>query len=174
MGRNKLIYALADLTIVVSAEVNKGGTWAGATEALKNQYSQHIFARVDSNVSQANHQLLSLGARPWQGVAKGNELNERIRDAKHVETSPQNVSLFAQQGKSSDNSHRDTENPIYQSVLPIMLASLANEPDIFRLSEKLQVTTEQLIYWLKLAMDDGLVSNDTDDGGYYVIQKQAM
>ena len=35
MGRNRLIYSLADYAIVVASDVEKGGTWAGATEALK-------------------------------------------------------------------------------------------------------------------------------------------
>jgi DNA processing protein len=35
MGRNRLIYCLADYAIVVASDAEKGGTWAGATEALK-------------------------------------------------------------------------------------------------------------------------------------------
>jgi predicted Rossmann fold nucleotide-binding protein DprA/Smf involved in DNA uptake len=38
MGRNKLIYTLADYAIVVASDAHKGGTWAGATEAIKNQW----------------------------------------------------------------------------------------------------------------------------------------
>lgn len=37
MGRNKLIYAMAELTLVVACEPDKGGTWSGATEALKEK-----------------------------------------------------------------------------------------------------------------------------------------
>jgi predicted Rossmann fold nucleotide-binding protein DprA/Smf involved in DNA uptake len=36
MGRNRLIYCLADYAIVVASDAESGGTWAGATEALKN------------------------------------------------------------------------------------------------------------------------------------------
>ena len=34
MGRNKVIYGLATVTLVVSSELGSGGTWAGAVEAL--------------------------------------------------------------------------------------------------------------------------------------------
>ena len=34
MQRNKLIYALADASLVVSSDLNKGGTWTGAVEQL--------------------------------------------------------------------------------------------------------------------------------------------
>ena len=40
MGRNKLIYALSDLTLVVAADVDTGGTWSGATEALRRGFGQ--------------------------------------------------------------------------------------------------------------------------------------
>jgi predicted Rossmann fold nucleotide-binding protein DprA/Smf involved in DNA uptake len=40
MGRNKLIYASADVTLVVATDLDKGGTWAGATEALKNSFGR--------------------------------------------------------------------------------------------------------------------------------------
>ena len=35
MERNKLIYAMAHVTVVVASDEDKGGTWNGATEALK-------------------------------------------------------------------------------------------------------------------------------------------
>lgn len=40
MGRNKLIYALSELTLVVACEPEKGGTWSGATEALKKNFGR--------------------------------------------------------------------------------------------------------------------------------------
>ena len=35
MGRNKVIYGLAEFAIVVSSDFQTGGTWGGAVEALK-------------------------------------------------------------------------------------------------------------------------------------------
>jgi predicted Rossmann fold nucleotide-binding protein DprA/Smf involved in DNA uptake len=40
MGRNKLIYALADVTLVVASDHDRGGTWAGATEALRRGFGR--------------------------------------------------------------------------------------------------------------------------------------
>ena len=40
MGRNKLIYAMADITLVVACEPDKGGTWVGATEALEKKFGR--------------------------------------------------------------------------------------------------------------------------------------
>ena len=35
MSRNKLIYAFSNVTVVVASDLGAGGTWAGATEALR-------------------------------------------------------------------------------------------------------------------------------------------
>jgi hypothetical protein len=40
MGRNKIIYALSQVTFVVSSDVGSGGTWAGAKEALERRFAR--------------------------------------------------------------------------------------------------------------------------------------
>jgi len=47
MARNKLIYALAKRTLVVAASEGSGGTWSGATEALRRGYGE-VVALLDS------------------------------------------------------------------------------------------------------------------------------
>jgi predicted Rossmann fold nucleotide-binding protein DprA/Smf involved in DNA uptake len=64
MGRNKYIYAVADYALVVSSSVGKGGTWAGATEALERIKDVPIFVRMQETVPEGNRQLLKKGAKP--------------------------------------------------------------------------------------------------------------
>jgi predicted Rossmann fold nucleotide-binding protein DprA/Smf involved in DNA uptake len=40
MGRNKIIYGLSRVTVVVTSSHGEGGTWAGATEALRKRYGR--------------------------------------------------------------------------------------------------------------------------------------
>src|SRR5206468_1140399 len=47
MGRNKIIYGLADFAVVVSSDYQTGGTWAGAVEALKAGWCP-VFVREGS------------------------------------------------------------------------------------------------------------------------------
>jgi predicted Rossmann fold nucleotide-binding protein DprA/Smf involved in DNA uptake len=61
MGRNKLIYGMADYAVVVSSEVQKGGTWSGATDALKGRYCP-VFVRTGAGVPEGNKALLKKGA----------------------------------------------------------------------------------------------------------------
>jgi predicted Rossmann fold nucleotide-binding protein DprA/Smf involved in DNA uptake len=61
MGRNKIIYGLADFALVVSSDLEKGGTWAGAVEALKAGWCP-VFARADPGVPPGNLELVKKGA----------------------------------------------------------------------------------------------------------------
>ncbi len=63
MARNKLIYALADYAVVVSSDVDKGGTWAGANEDLTKGWTP-LFVRSGEDVPEGNRKLIELGAIP--------------------------------------------------------------------------------------------------------------
>ncbi len=63
MSRNKLIYALSLLTVVVASDRESSGTWAGATEALKVGNGQVVVWRGDGE-GPGNAELERLGAVP--------------------------------------------------------------------------------------------------------------
>jgi predicted Rossmann fold nucleotide-binding protein DprA/Smf involved in DNA uptake len=60
MGRNRLIYCLADYAIVVVSDAEKGGTWAGATEALKAGWIP-VFILEHALMPEGNRLLLQKG-----------------------------------------------------------------------------------------------------------------
>ena len=61
MGRNRLIYTLADYAIVVASDAETGGTWAGATEALKNNWLP-VFVWEHGQMPEGNKLLLQKDA----------------------------------------------------------------------------------------------------------------
>jgi DNA processing protein len=65
MQRNKLIYALADASLVVSSDLNKGGTWAGATEQLDKLKFVPVYVRSTGESSAGLDALRKKGAIPW-------------------------------------------------------------------------------------------------------------
>lgn len=69
MGRNKLIYCLADYSIVVASDAETGGTWAGATETLKNNWVP-VFVLEHEQMPEGNKRLLEKGALPFPRVFK--------------------------------------------------------------------------------------------------------
>ncbi|MCX4031441.1 DNA-processing protein DprA [Aeromonas caviae] len=65
MQRNKLIYALADTSLVVNSDFNKGGTWAGAVEQLDKFKFVPVFVRSTGEASTGLDGLKRKGALSW-------------------------------------------------------------------------------------------------------------
>lgn len=63
MSRNKLIYALSEFTFVVAADLEKGGSWSGAVEALRRDHSR-VAVWVGAGAGPGNDALVKKGARP--------------------------------------------------------------------------------------------------------------
>ena len=64
MGRNKLIYTLADYAIVVASDANKGGTWSGAFETLKAGWVP-VFILEHAAMPDGNRLLIEKGGRAF-------------------------------------------------------------------------------------------------------------
>lgn len=67
MGRNKLIYALSAGTLVVAADAEKGGTWAGAVEALRHETAP-VLVWVGAGARSGNARLVDEGATPLDSL----------------------------------------------------------------------------------------------------------
>jgi predicted Rossmann fold nucleotide-binding protein DprA/Smf involved in DNA uptake len=80
MQRNKVIYALADAGLVVTADFEKGGTWTGAIEQLERLHFVPVFVRNGNNAGQGNAALIHHGGRPWPNPENATEL-ERVLSA---------------------------------------------------------------------------------------------
>jgi predicted Rossmann fold nucleotide-binding protein DprA/Smf involved in DNA uptake len=60
MGRNKIVYGLADVTLVVCSDNGSGGTWEGAKEALRRGYGPVAIWSGDG-AGPGNAPLVALG-----------------------------------------------------------------------------------------------------------------
>jgi predicted Rossmann fold nucleotide-binding protein DprA/Smf involved in DNA uptake len=61
MARNKIVYALSKVTFVVASDLDSGGTWAGATEALEHRYAP-IAVWDGAGSKDGNRALIARGA----------------------------------------------------------------------------------------------------------------
>ena len=93
MGRNKLIYGLAEFAVVVSSDFQTGGTWAGAVEALKAGWCP-VFVRSGEGVPKGNQELTKLGAVELSegNLKKSEDLAEWMRN--HAKTRTVETDLF--------------------------------------------------------------------------------
>jgi len=178
MARNKLIYAMADYAVVVSAEAGQGGTWAGAREELKRENSRPVFVRTGENIPSGNSKLLELGAMKWPELNEPEHINQQLSELAKKRKSrrkaeQQNLFDFADPGITVTQQVRETDNPystntktrqrnetdnippsVYQAVLPVILAKLSTPKSSAELAEQLDVTKAQLNKWLAIAVAD--------------------
>ncbi|WP_172683888.1 DNA-processing protein DprA [Desulfosarcina cetonica] len=191
MGRNKYIYALADFALIISAEIKKGGTWAGATEELKREEHRPVFIRMGSRVPPGNMALLEVGAHPFPEPPWEDDLNNLLDRAvpsvAHVRQ-PSQRSLFGDDRRLSEVavvkeetasfqevSERPIDPPtgatadnkpdprlsIYDAVRPVLLALMENWISLADLAGELDVRKGQLDDWLKRALDEDVVEKKT-------------
>jgi predicted Rossmann fold nucleotide-binding protein DprA/Smf involved in DNA uptake len=73
MGRNKIIYGLSRCTIVAASDHATGGTWAGATETLKNSYGR-VASWTGPGGGAGNSALVKQGAIELSDVTRLDEL----------------------------------------------------------------------------------------------------
>ncbi len=87
MGRNKHIYALADFGLIISAEMGKGGTWAGATEELKRPDARPVFVRDEPTAPEGNRALIKLGAQTYPKPPWGENLTAKLSEKINIKPS---------------------------------------------------------------------------------------
>lgn len=102
MQRNKLIYALADASLVVSSDLNKGGTWTGAVEQLDKLKFVPVYVRSTGGSSPGLEALRSKGALPWPNPQDTDAVEAVFEAATPAQVpSPQSgLALFSEDGPS--------------------------------------------------------------------------
>ncbi|MEC4893933.1 MAG: DNA-processing protein DprA [Oscillatoria sp. PMC 1051.18] len=172
MGRNKYIYALADYSLVISSLIEKGGTWAGATEALKKIKNTPVFVRMQGDVPAGNYQLIKNQAKPFPDFPWNQPLKELLQIAVAEIEAEENISQSVRKAtvESTQVASNITSNPnfqitpqksrpqnIYEAVLPFILEKLEQPLDDKTLADSLDVQVGQMRIWLKQAVAEGKV-----------------
>ena len=168
MGRNKLIYTLADWGLVVDSSVESGGTWAGATENLKRGWVP-LFVRSGDDVPEGNQRLVQEGGIPLMDAdLNGASLRETL------------CQLPARQTRKSEPYPLDLPTEangfsgglIFDTVWPQIAKRLAVPCALKTLKEELGplTTSRQIEMWLRHAEDLGLVEKKTNPVRYQLKQ----
>ena len=171
MGRNKYVYALADLGLVVSTSAGKGGTWEGALEALKKQY---VYVRMNGSIPEGNRRLLELNALafpepPWDDLAQvilgintkplPSETVQGNMNFEGVSVSPERpVEALKVMPLLKSVPRENSITTAFDAVLPLLLEHLKQPRDVKSLASSLDVRTEQVKDWIDIAVEKGQVA----------------
>ena len=177
MGRNKLIYALADYALVVSADHKKGGTWEGAQEELRRKPARPVFVRLGDSVPMGNRKLIDLGAVAFPSIAGSQDPAALLRGtvvAKPPQEEEEKLPLFGEFTGGTEEvavvreaapvweevstarlwSAGPAPASIYDVVLPVILSALDKSTSVVELAKRLDVSKAQLEVWLKRALNE--------------------
>lgn len=177
MQRNKLIYALADVALVVSADFQKGGTWQGAIEQLDRLHFVPVFVRNGNNGGKGNQALIQRGGLLWPEPHNGIELTRAIQAAQAAvvdEPKQEMLSFVLRERVSSPYGAKATEAALtppvsalfpaetaspaarlFSSVRNILLQELAEARTEGEVAELLGVSKPQAKAWLLRLVKEG-------------------
>ncbi|GFE71264.1 DNA-processing protein DprA [Chroococcus sp. FPU101] len=165
MGRNKYIYALSHYALIVNSSEEKGGTWAGAIEALAKIKDVPVFVRMQGSVSEGNQQLLKRGARIFPELPFQKPLTELLATDEPTITVVQEISASVPEVQTND---------IYQIVLPLMIKHLDQPKDAKSLSESFNVRLVQMQDWLNRAVEEGKIKKNKKPVTYEINQNNSL
>lgn len=141
MARNRLVYGLADVALVVACSEGSGGTWAGAVEALK--CGSRVFVRTGKVERPGNDALLRHGALP---VPADFALMLRESDAA-------TATVSALREGSTESS--PVAGDIFALAKPLIVALLREPAKLGDVATSLDLTPSQAKAWLAKLCQSG-------------------
>ncbi len=178
MQRNKLIYALADAALVVNADYNKGGTWAGAMEQLDKLRFVPVYVRSDGETGRGLEALKRKGALPWPNPVTPDELVQTLdAPVDRFEELPEQVPLsFSGTGEAMPAYRGERKEPLQSApreeamapsgsspaeILFAAVRSLAEQMPAAKteaeIASEWNVSKAQVKAWLKRLLEEGVI-----------------
>jgi DNA processing protein len=195
MQRNKLIYALADAALVVNSDVDKGGTWAGATEQLEKLNFVRVYVRSTGEVGNGLQALRAKGALPWPNPQNADELVAalRVAPASKPVSAQDELPLAAPDTAGSPNlsdgraddaaavehapsSGDETSGPakeLFLKAREVLLRLLTRPMSESEVGAALQLNSAQSKAWLERLVAEGVVERG-ESAGYVVNSNKAV
>lgn len=164
MNRNKYVYALSNSAFVVASDCNKGGTWAGATENIRNGWVKTFVYNTNSYAG--NQELIKMGASPID-VLKGYSITDIIEGrARNLEQ----ISLFGKTNivelKStaavseefgSFSFRNDVKTDVYELVISALLDCVKEPKSLDELAIMLNINKSQVLSWVNRALEESQI-----------------
>lgn len=190
MQRNKLIYALSDLALVVNSDLRKGGTWAGAVEQLEKRHLVPIYVRQTGQESEGLRGLSRKGAIEWPEPACPDELVSLVSVSQSVERAGEPADLFndltepvGPKAETACKDVRDESVDMKDSIpmgeelfakvreLLLRMQSFKTEAEI---AADLNVSVAQTRHWLNRLVDEGLLEKRSRPVQYGPVTQQTL
>lgn len=174
MARNKSIYALADAALIVSADLGKGGTWAGAVEQLEKFRRTAIYVRPAGAAEAGLAALRERGARTWP-EPDGSDALADLLDAAGAEEGMADRAA-SPPGLAEVPAERDADpaGAVFARALELLARACAGEPkSAAEVAAALGIRQTQAGDWLARAVAEGALEKLSKPARYRAIASGA-
>ena len=172
MARNRCIYCLADQAVVISSDLDKGGTWQGATEALQAQWIP-VWAMTGGHGS-GNPELVKRGASPWEAGGFAQLFADQTAEARRM-TAREEEDLSRAGSHDMPVAKRPSSagNEFYDLFLSHLEVLTSNEPlKAGDISERLDLKKTQTVAWLEQGVREKKVHKINKPVRYRYVSQQ--
>lgn len=169
LSREKLIYATADLALVVNAAFETGGTWAGAIEHLSKFRWIPLYVRATAGSPSGNQGLLAHGGLAWPEPRCPADLLDLRQTAALVAMSPaEQTSPPPATPEALTPSER-----LFIEARTLILALLSAPKTASEVAGDLDIPTTLAKAWLDRLVEDGVLGKTRKGPARYQIAAQS-
>ncbi len=182
MQRNKLIYALADVALVMSSDLDKGGTWAGAKEQLDKLRLVPVYVRSTGTFSDGLAALRDKGARLWPNPEDVDAFvklfdvtpADPLADEPEKPLPEPQVPVALTMDHQSAQSESTPAEALFESVrqLTQQLLQIRSPLKDAEIATALAVSPAQAKLWLERLVTEGMIEKPKKPAGYILKQSQ--
>lgn len=162
MNRNKYIYASSYGAFVVSSDYNKGGTWNGAVEAMRNRWTKTLVWNHRDYAG--NLKLIEKGGIAYELTEESIYSVVTRKEETYSQLDLFHEGLTANQNEKTtvDGSveRTDQDNDVYNMIKGFIVEHLNNGMSAEEASKCLNVVEGQMAIWLKRLCEDNLIRFD--------------
>jgi DNA processing protein len=162
MARNKIVYCLADVALIVSSSSRTGGTWAGATEALRASWIP-VYVRGGAGAPPGNQDLIVAGClpAPFDPSTAGDDFLRWLSEQ-----------IASRNGERFRLKPPTNGDPIFDAVWPILASFLETGRPASDVADRFGLERKQATDWLMRAVHEGLALQD--DGRFQTIDHRPI
>lgn len=186
MQRNKLVYALSDVALVVNSDYENGGTWAGAVEQLAKLRLVPIYVRSGEGTGRGLEELRRMGALPWPNPTTTGALAEVLSVQSYVEKGSRVQEQLAfssgeepEKANEIQSERSSGESPVSQTVtapatpaealfakVRELLERMGTPKNESEVAADLKVSKTQAREWLQRLVEEGVLEKLTKPTRY--------
>lgn len=162
MNRNKYIYASAYGAFVIESDYNKGGTWNGAIESIKNDYTKTLI--WNNKKYNGNLKLIENGGIPYEMTEESiySIITKKEQNFEQLDLFSDCVykNDTVKINKAKDNEKKNCKNDIYNMIKMFLVEYIGSGRSLEEISNNFDILDSQMYIWLEHLCKEKFVKFD--------------